>query len=161
MTLPFYGIYNVTQEYGFSSYEYVENAETPESTETSESTETVTLADVEEELANVETQAAALEEVLYSNELTQVELNQTSAELYRLWDDELNSIWVCLKEKLDEDAMAELLTEQREWIAFKESEVEAEGAEYGIGTMCFLVENEKAAELTKRRVYELAELLQR
>lgn len=149
-TLPYYGIYNVIPEYGFSSYE---PAGEPEETENTVS------VDIDEELADIEEQAAVLEEALYSNELTQIELNQTSAELYKLWDDELNAIWVRLKDSLDEETMETIRTEQREWIAAKESAVEEEGAEYGMGTMRALVENDKAAELTKERVYELAELL--
>lgn len=152
-TLPYYGIYNVTPEYGFSSYELTED------TENTEETENTVSVNIDEELAGIEEQAAVLEEALYSNELTQIELNQTSAELYKLWDDELNAIWARLKETLDEESMETLLAEQREWIAAKESAVEAEGADYGMGTMRALVENDKAAELTKERVYELAELL--
>lgn len=155
-TLPYYGIYNVTPEYGFSSYEVFEETEDAGNTEVTENIEPV---DMDEELAGIEEQAAVLEEALYSNELTQIELNQTSAELYKLWDDELNAIWARLKETLDEESMETLLAEQREWIASKESAVEAEGADYGMGTMRALVENDKAAELTKERVYELAELL--
>lgn len=155
-TLPFYGIYNVTPEYGFSSYEMSEETEETENVENTENTVSV---NIDEELADIEAQAAVLEEALYSNELPQIELNRTSAELYKLWDDELNAIWARLKDKLDEETMETIRAEQREWIAYKESEVEAEGAEYGMGTMRALVENDKAAELTKERVYELAELL--
>lgn len=140
-TLPFYGIYNVTPECGFSSYEYE------------------AAAGIDEELASIEETAAALEAELQSANLSQIELNQTSRELYQLWDDELNSIWGRLKETLGEDEMAELLIEQREWISYKENEVAAVGAEYGEGTMRPLVENDRAAELTRERVYELAELL--
>lgn len=140
-TLPFYGIYNVVPECGFSSYEYE------------------AAVGINEELAGIEETSAAMEKELQSANLTQIELNETSAELYKLWDDELNSIWSRLKETLDEDEMAELLTEQREWISYKESEVATVGEEYGEGTMRALVENDRAAELTKERVYELAELL--
>lgn len=155
-TLPYYGIYNVTPEYGFSSYVLPKGTE---DTENAENTENTVSVDIDEELADIEEQAAVLEEALYSNEMSQIELNQTSAELYKLWDDELNSIWARLKASLDEESMETIRTEQREWIAYKESEIEAEGAEYGMGTMRALVENDKAANLTKERVYELAELL--
>lgn len=139
--LPFYGIYNVASECGFSSYERAEEIS------------------IDEELAGIEEAARVLENELQSGDLSQVELNLTSGEMYHLWDDELNSIWSRLKETLDEAEMEDLLIEQREWIAYKESEVEAEGAEYEGGSMRPLVENDLAAELTKQRVYELAELL--
>lgn len=140
-TLPFYGIYNVNPQYGFSSYECVEDS------------------GIDEELAAIEAEASILESELQSTLLNQMELNERSGELYKLWDDELNSIWARLKEKLPEEEMAALLTEQRAWITYKESEVEAAGAEYESGSMRPLIENDRAAELTRERVYELAELL--
>lgn len=143
--LPFYGLYNVKAECGFSSYASADEGDA--------------IADIDAELAAVNAEAEILENKLQSGILTQIELNQTSAELYKLWDDELNSIWSRLKEKLDVSAMEELTKEEKAWIANKESEVSAAGAEYGEGTMRPLVENDLAAELTKDRVYALAELL--
>lgn len=52
-----------------------------------------------------------------------------------------------------------LTAEEREWIAYKEAEIKEAGAQYEGGTMQPLVENEKGAELTKARVYELVEYL--
>ena len=147
-TLPFYGLYNVTPQCGFSSYECVEDV----------SVDTA-FSNIDDELAGVEEQAQVLEEQLRSENLTQIEMNETSAELYRLWDDELNLVWSRLKETLDDKEMSDLLTKQREWISYKESEVAKVGAEYGEGSMRALAENDKAAELTKERVYELAEML--
>lgn len=144
--LPYYGLYNVAEEYGFSSSVVT-------------GTETDIETGIEAELAAIEAEATALEEKLQSGMLNQMQLNQTSAELYQLWDDELNSIWGRLKEKLDSSTMAALTEEERAWISEKEREVEAVGAEYGAGTMRPLVENEKATEMTRARVYELAELL--
>jgi len=57
----------------------------------------------------------------------------------------------------EEDKYQEILAEQREWIATKEAEVKAAGAEYEGGSMQPMVMNMKAAELTKARVYELLE----
>lgn len=148
--LPYYGLYNVTPEYGFSSYAMQE--ETVDATEEN-------LTDIEAELAAVEAEASVINEQLQSGMLSQGDLNMLSGELYKLWDDELNSIWARLKETLDADTMAALTEKQREWIAWKESEIEAEGAEHGMGTIRPLMENDKAAELTREKVYELAELL--
>lgn len=43
-------------------------------------------------------------------------MNQLSAELYALWDDELNSIWKRIKNKLDADAMEALTKEERVYV---------------------------------------------
>ena len=86
-------------------------------------------------------------------------MNETSAKLYKLWDDELNVIWNRLKENLDDEKMKSLTGEEREWISYKEKEIKAAGSEYEGGSMQALVENDKGAELTKERVYELEKLL--
>ena len=52
-----------------------------------------------------------------------------------------------------------LLIEQREWIADKEETVKEAGAEYEGGSIQPLIEYTEAAEITKKRVYELAELV--
>ena len=86
-------------------------------------------------------------------------MNQLSKELYLLWDNELNSLWSRLKEKLDADAMKQLTDEEREWIQWKDLEVKAAGSEAEGGSLQPLLENDRAAELTRNRVYELAERL--
>ena len=53
--------------------------------------------------------------------------------------------------------MQTLLNEQREWIAHKEQEMENAATEAGGGSMAPMVANQRAAELTKIRVYELLE----
>ena len=113
---------------------------------------------VEEELKLVEEQEAILEENL-QNITSQMEMNQISYEIYQLWDDELNAIWRTLKEVLEPGKMEELTEEQREWITYKENEVNAAGAEFGQGTMRSAIENSEGTDLTKKRVYELVEYL--
>lgn len=112
----------------------------------------------EKELASVEEQAAALQNRIQNEELTQTELNTLTAELYQLWDTELNQIWDRLKDTLDEEAMKKLTEEERNWIIEKEQQVKEAGTQYEGGSMQSMVENQKAAELTKARVYELVEL---
>ena len=55
--------------------------------------------------------------------------------------------------------MEELTKEEREWIKWKDQEVKAAGKEMEGGSMQPLLENDKAAELTRERVYKLAERL--
>lgn len=140
-TLPFYGLYNVNAEEGFSGQEMEPSVS------------------IDEELAGVAQEAADLENKLYKEAMTQLEMNTLASELYQLWDTELNTIWSQLKEKLDSSAMDTLTTEEREWIAKKEDAIKKAGAEYEGGTMQPMQQCLKGAELTKDRVYELADYL--
>ena len=89
--------------------------------------------------------------------VTQPEMNETAEEMYQLWDDTLNVVWGLLETNLNEADMEVLRKEEREWIASKDAEVQAAGQENGGGSLRPLLEAMKAAELTKTRVYELAE----
>lgn len=140
-TLGTYGLYNVSAQEGFSSNFIDEDA------------------DIDAELAALEEEAKQMNVRLQSGELSQGDMNQLSKELFQLWDNELNSLWSRLKEKLDTDAMKQLTDEEREWIQWKDQEVKAAGSEAEGGSLQPLLENDKAAELTRNRVYELAERL--
>ena len=112
---------------------------------------------LEELILQTEEKAAALEEKLYQDSsLTQADMNDISYEIYTLWDNTLNTVWSALKESLDEAAMKQLLEEQRRWITDKEAAVKETGESVGGGSLATLVCNQKAAELTQERVYELA-----
>lgn len=87
---------------------------------------------------------------------TQMEMNLTAAEMYQMWDDTLNHVWGLLEENLNEADMEALRNEEREWITFKDAEVQAAGQECGGGSIQPSIEASVAAELTKARVYELA-----
>ena len=143
----YYGLYNVAEQLGFVS-EIVEG-----------DLDLERVPAIEKELAEVEMNAKALEMQLSSGKLPQQQMNQTSYQLYMLWDEELNAIWKKLKETLDEDTMSNLLKEQRQWIKDKEQAIKDAGAECEGGSLQPLMENDKGAELTKKRVYELAEFL--
>lgn len=89
--------------------------------------------------------------------VTQMDMNITAAEMYQLWDDTLNIVWGLLETNLNEADMNVLRKKEREWIAFRDAEVQAAGQECEGGNIQPLVEAMKAADLTKARVYELAE----
>ena len=89
--------------------------------------------------------------------VTQMDMNITAAEMYQLWDDTLNIVWGLLETNLNEADMNVLRKKEREWITFREAEVQAAGQECEGGSIQPLVEAMKAADLTKARVYELAE----
>lgn len=99
-------------------------------------------------------------EKMQEEAVTQTEMNETAKEMYQLWDDTLNAVWRLLEENLNEDDMEVLRKEERAWIASKDAEVQAVGLENGGGSLQPLLEAMKAAELTKTRVYELAEYVE-
>ena len=114
---------------------------------------------LDEELSAIEAEAKTIEKRLEKESLSQKEMNELSRELYELWDDQLNLFWKRLKSELSESEMAALTKEERAWITDKESQMEAAGADYEGGSMQAMVIYQKGAELTKARVYELAEYL--
>lgn len=112
---------------------------------------------VQEMLEEAEKEAEALEKKLQEDpSLTQADMNELSSEIYMVWDDALNELWKALKDSLDEATMESLLEEQRAWITEKEAEVKQAGEEVGGGSLAPLVANQRAADLTRVRVYELA-----
>ena len=139
--LPFYGLYNITTGDGFSSYVYEEKSLAEE---------------IAMEISFAEERSTELEAKL-QEDISQLDMNETAAELFKTWDDTLNIVWKLLEAELDDASMEALRTEEREWIDFKEAEVKISGLEYEGGSMQELTELMRAAELTKDRVYELAE----
>ena len=137
--LPFYGLYNVTEQNGFSSYD--------------------TSGRIEDMIAATEEWALTIRASLEHDTLTQADMNVKDMELYENWDAALNTLWSELKERLSEDQFNVLLEEQRVWIADKEAAVKEAGKEVEGGSLYALVVNMKAAEITEARVYELYEML--
>ena len=117
-------------------------------------------SEIDAELAGIKAQSDEINDMLTNDlSLTQGDMNQLSAQMYKLWDDELNSIWGRLKDKLDDDTMSKLTEDERNWIADKEAKVKAAGADSEGGSLQPLLENSEAAELTQARVYYLAQYL--
>lgn len=88
---------------------------------------------------------------------SQYDMNMASYDLYLYWDGILNTIWEIFKEKLSEEEMEMLTADQLEWIAYKETEIETTEKEYEGRSIYPLMVNSKANQLTKSRIYELAE----
>lgn len=137
--LSFYGIYNEKEKAGFSSYEI--------------------LNVIDEMMKDVKELSDKINTSLENDVLTQLEMNEKSSELYKVWDDALNTLWAELKDTLSKDEFEDLLNEQRLWIKEKEKAVEEAGAEMAGGSMEPLLRNLKAAQMTEKRVYALYELL--
>lgn len=139
-TLPFYGLYNVTEECGFSSYKMMTQSEIIAAT-----------------IKQAEDSAAVIEDTLNDPYITQGDMNAASYELYVVWDNALNDIWQILKNNLDEDTMAALTTEEIAWIHEKEAAMEEAGKDVEGGSLYPTVVNTVATEYTQKRVYVLAE----
>lgn len=137
--LPFYALNNEAQQYGFSSSSVVD--------------------ELEEYMVYVQLEEDFLENSIQNDSLTQQEYNEKTYDLYVLWDSALNYVWDVLKQTQDADVMDALTQEERAWIAAKEQAVAGAGAEYEGGSMQAMLQNQKAAELTKERTIELLELL--
>lgn len=115
--------------------------------------------DIQKEVLEVEKQSDKLMKKLRNEDLNQLQMNYIAHDIYLLWDDEINKVWGYLKDSLDKEAMDELTSLQREWIAKKEKEVLDAGSEYEGGSIRPMIEHLKGAEITRERVYELIELL--
>lgn len=138
--LSFYALNNEAQQYGFSSYNIIDN--------------------LKNNIAYYEEWAASLKNSMENDSLSQAEYNVKAEELYEVWDAALNQTWKVLKQILDEEAMSLLTAEELDWIALKEQAVAEAGAEYEGGSMQPMIMNLKAAEMTEERVYELVSLLE-
>ena len=116
--------------------------------------------DVHQTLEEAEKEVAALQKKLMEDPtLTQADMNTISMEIYQVWDGVLNDLWKVLKSTMEEGAMEKLLQEQRLWITEKEAEVKEVGEAVGGGSMAPMVADQRAAKLTRERVYELASYL--
>ena len=136
--LMFYALNNEVHQYGFISYDIVENLKLS--------------------MDYFVRESERIENSIQNEPLTQLEYNEKTKELYDLWDALLNDEWRVLKRSLSEEEMNELTVKQREWIAMKEQEVERAGLGCEGGSAQPMFMNQRAAELTKERVYELMEL---
>ena len=138
--LPFYALNNEAQQQGFTSYDIGES--------------------IQNRLTYMEEQSDALERDIQENaSLTQADLNVKSQELYDMWDSMLNEVWETLKQTQDAETMEKLNVQEREWIAWKERQIREAGEEFEGGSLQPMVCAQKAAELTRERVYELIAVL--
>ncbi len=139
--LSFYVLDNENQQYGFRGWDSFQG--------------------IKELIDNTAKQASKLEaELETDSSLTQADLNRKSQEVYELWDSALNQLWDVLKQSKDSKEMEMLTSEQRVWIQEKEAAAKDAGALYEGGSMQPMVISQKAAELTKERVYQLLEYLE-
>lgn len=139
--------------------EVIEESEETEEEEEGQA-QNLIVDDLEEMLLSTEDEADSLEDSIMNDLLSQMEYDEKTKQLYELWDSALNKVWEALEQTQDEETMSSLIAEEREWVALKEQEVAEAGAEYEGGSIQAMVMNQKAAEMTKARVYKLMELFQ-
>ena len=78
------------------------------------------------------------------------------------WDRKLNTIYKSLLTKLDTTGRNKLTEAQRQWIKFKEKEIELIDATYGQadGTMWRISRADKVLQITRQRAVDLETLLE-
>ena len=139
--LSSYVLNNENQQYGFRGWDSFQG--------------------IKDLIDNTEKQTSKLEaELETDSSLTQADLNRKSQEIYEMWDSALNQLWDVLKQSKDSKEMETLTSEQRAWIQEKEAAAKDAGAPHEGGSMQSMVISQKAAELTKERVYQLLEYLE-
>lgn len=117
-----------------------------------------TTSTIQEELALIEDRSEEYEAAEIFN-LPQQQANYESFYWYQMWDDELNDLWSRITDRIDENSKQALLEEQRAWVKRKEAHVTEAGAEFEGGTMQPFLENCAGKEYSRKRCYELAEIL--
>lgn len=113
---------------------------------------------IQYEMVQIESKSTEIERKSW-DDLPQQEMNQLTGEWYELWDAELNSLWNRIIEKVTPEKKEELLEEQRAWIKRKEANIKAAGEEALGGTLQPQLENGTAMRYTRKRCYQLAEIL--
>ncbi len=87
---------------------------------------------------------------------SKLEKNSRVGELFRMWDDVLNDEWNLMKSLFDEKTMNVLLKTELQWIDQKEYRIKKINTSSNSGSELRLAENQKAADITRIWVYELA-----
>ena len=106
-------------------------------------------------LQQLENKEAELEEQAMDTQ----SMNKAASETFQMWDNELNALYQKLKATLPQQEFEQLRQKQRDWIAYKENEVEKVRQEWLGGTGEYSATVSTEAEITKKRVYELAKQL--
>lgn len=91
---------------------------------------------------------------------TQMDMTENARKRFEVWDAALNNVWNILITILAEDEKEALRLEEKEWIEYKDKEIEKIGIETGGGSIQPMLEYDKATEITKERAYELKEILE-
>ncbi len=113
---------------------------------------------IQDELAGAEIMHEAFVSMDWAM-MGQQDMNYQTGEWYKFWDDELNILWKRIIEEIDPEKKDELVSEQRAWIKRKEAAITAAGKEAEGGSLQPQLENGTAERYTRKRAYQLAEIL--
>lgn len=91
--------------------------------------------------------------------MDQTSMNQSSYEVYMMWDTLLNDVYQYLKATLPSDKYKALQSDEIEWIQEKEAAMESAASVYEGGTMAPLVRNSTGSDYTRERCYYLISLI--
>jgi uncharacterized protein YecT (DUF1311 family) len=121
----------------------------------SEVAEAASSKSVQEEIDTIAALSKKYDE-LRMNSDTQTEMNENSQWEYLIWDEELNSLWSRMSDELDSTTKEKVLERQRVWVAKKDNAAEQLSAIYQEGSIYPMILNGEQANITRRRVYVLA-----
>lgn len=96
-----------------------------------------------------------------SEATTTIEMLECLTQEYEKADAELNRVYRELVSRLSKSRQTKLRDAQRAWIVFRDKSAEFEASAEEGGSMANLVRLLEMSERTKRRVYELREILKR
>ena len=113
----------------------------------------LTLEEEADRLAQLEQREQELED----SATDQVSINRISGEVYEMWDAELNYVYQQLKATLTEEEFQLLKEEELEWIEYRDQQADAAAEEWAGGSGMPMAVNSALSEVTKARVYELAD----
>jgi uncharacterized protein YecT (DUF1311 family) len=113
---------------------------------------------IQDELAGAEKMHEAFVSMDWAM-MGQQDMNYQTGEWYNVWDDELNLLWKRIIAEIDPEKKDELVSEQRAWIKRKEAAIKAAGKEAEGGSLQPQLENGTAERYTRKRAYQLAEIL--
>ena len=90
---------------------------------------------------------------------SQMQMNQTSGEVYEKWKDLHDDIYDYLGGELNEAQLDELKKEESEWLERRDKALEKADKDYEGGSMAPMMHNTTASEYYKTRCYELIAMI--
>lgn len=113
---------------------------------------------IQTELDEIEEASDKFKNMDWGN-MPQQTMNKNAADWYKLWDDELNSLWERLMEKIKLARKDNTVFLQKEWIQEKEDKIKKAGSEAEGGSMQPYLEACEGMRLTRARCYYIGSLL--
>ena len=113
---------------------------------------------IQTELDKIEEASDKFKNMDWGN-MPQQTMNKNAADWYKLWDDELNSLWQRLMEKINPARKDNTVFLQKEWVQKKEEKIKKAGSEAEGGSLQPYLEACEGMRLTRARCYYIGSLL--